>query len=38
MEEFQSAYGEAFAPCQMLLDMAKDTSKKFHAQWIRLQQ
>lgn len=30
MQEFQAAYGEPFAPCQLLLDHAKDTSKKFH--------
>jgi len=30
MEEFQRIYGEMFAPCQLLLDYAKDPSKKFH--------
>lgn len=30
MAEFQAAYGRAFEPCQMLLDHAKDPSKKFH--------
>lgn len=32
MEEFQSHYGDAFKPCQLLYDMTTDTSKKFHAQ------
>ncbi|XP_043283987.1 trifunctional enzyme subunit alpha, mitochondrial [Venturia canescens] len=32
MEEFQSHYGEAFKPCQMLYDMAADSTKKFYAQ------
>ncbi|XP_017792818.1 PREDICTED: trifunctional enzyme subunit alpha, mitochondrial [Habropoda laboriosa] len=32
MEEFQSHYGDAFKPCQMLYDMASDPSKKFHKQ------
>ena len=31
MGEFEAAYGRAFQPCQMLLDHAKDPSKKFHA-------
>ncbi|XP_013133939.1 PREDICTED: trifunctional enzyme subunit alpha, mitochondrial [Papilio polytes] len=31
MEEFQSLYGAPFKPAQTLVDMAKDTSKKFHA-------
>nr|XP_033342468.1 trifunctional enzyme subunit alpha, mitochondrial [Megalopta genalis] len=30
MEEFQSHYGDSFKPCQMLYDMASDSSKKFH--------
>jgi len=31
MEKYQSKIGEAqFTPCQMLLDYAKDSSKKFH--------
>lgn len=31
MEKFQKQIGESqFTPCQMLLDMAKDDSKKFH--------
>lgn len=30
MEEFQSHYGDAFKPCQMLHDMASDPSKKFY--------
>ncbi|CAL7935916.1 unnamed protein product [Xylocopa violacea] len=30
MEEFQSYYGDAFKPCQMLYDMASDSSKKFY--------
>ncbi|KAI4502124.1 hypothetical protein M0802_002806 [Mischocyttarus mexicanus] len=30
MEEFQSHYGVAFKPCQMLYDMASDSSKKFY--------
>lgn len=30
MEQFQSAYGLPFKPAQMLVDMAKDPSKKFH--------
>lgn len=32
MEEFQSHYGDAFKPCQMLYDMASNPSKKFHKQ------
>lgn len=32
MEEFQSHYGESFKPCQLLLDMAADSTRKFHAQ------
>jgi len=30
MREFEQQYGRAFEPCQMLLDHAKDPSKKFH--------
>ena len=30
MEEFQAVYGDAFKPCQLLLDHAKDPSKRFH--------
>ncbi|KAK2183945.1 hypothetical protein NP493_291g02008 [Ridgeia piscesae] len=30
MEEFQSVYGQSFTPCQLLLDHAKDSSKRFH--------
>lgn len=30
MEEFQSHYGLAFKPCQMLYDMASDSTKKFY--------
>jgi len=29
MRRFEQAYGAAFAPCQMLQDMAK-SGKKFH--------
>ena len=32
MEEFQSHYGESFRPCQLLLDMAADSTRKFHPQ------
>jgi len=32
MEEFQNHYGESFKPCQLLLDMASDSTKKFHPQ------
>ncbi|XP_050461268.1 trifunctional enzyme subunit alpha, mitochondrial [Cataglyphis hispanica] len=32
MEEFQSHYGENFRPCQLLLDMAADSTRKFHTQ------
>ena len=32
MEEFQSHYGDAFKPCQILHDMASDSTKKFHKQ------
>ncbi|KAL3316280.1 hypothetical protein Ciccas_005074 [Cichlidogyrus casuarinus] len=30
MQQLRSTYGEHFAPCQMLLEHAKDSSKKFH--------
>lgn len=30
MEEFASLYGAPFKPAQTLLDMAKDSTKKFH--------
>ncbi|KAL0101610.1 hypothetical protein PUN28_019028 [Cardiocondyla obscurior] len=30
MEEFQSHYGETFRPCQLLRDMASDSTRKFH--------
>jgi len=30
MREFEGVYGEPFTPCQLLLDHAKDSSKKFH--------
>ncbi|XP_072419500.1 trifunctional enzyme subunit alpha, mitochondrial-like [Chiloscyllium punctatum] len=29
MKKYESVYGSEFSPCQMLLDYAKDTSKKF---------
>ncbi|XP_048453152.1 trifunctional enzyme subunit alpha, mitochondrial isoform X2 [Rhincodon typus] len=29
MKKYESVYGNEFSPCQMLLDYAKDTSKKF---------
>jgi enoyl-CoA hydratase/long-chain 3-hydroxyacyl-CoA dehydrogenase len=32
MQQYQSVYGDRFAPCQLLLDYAKDTSRKFHSQ------
>ncbi|XP_051164613.1 trifunctional enzyme subunit alpha, mitochondrial [Leptopilina boulardi] len=32
MEEFQNSYGESFKPCQLLYDMASDSTKKFHSQ------
>lgn len=30
MRQFEQAYGEAFTPCQLLLDHANDSSRKFH--------
>ncbi|XP_062323877.1 hydroxyacyl-CoA dehydrogenase trifunctional multienzyme complex subunit alpha a [Osmerus eperlanus] len=30
MKRFEDVYGDQFTPCQLLLDHAKDTSKKFH--------
>ena len=30
MQEFQNIYGDVFSPCQMLLDHANDSSRKFH--------
>ncbi|GIY33758.1 trifunctional enzyme subunit alpha, mitochondrial [Caerostris darwini] len=30
MNQFQELYGQQFAPCQLLLDHSKDSSKKFH--------
>jgi len=30
MQQLQGVYGDMFAPCQLLLDHAKDPSKKFH--------
>lgn len=30
MQEYQKVYGDVFSPCQLLLDHAKDTSRKFH--------
>lgn len=32
MRSYADLYGEPFQPCQTLLDMAKDPSKKFHKQ------
>jgi len=31
LQELEAVYGERFTPCQLLLDYAKDPSKKFHA-------
>lgn len=31
MEQFRELYGPQFTPCQLLVDHAKDSSKKFHA-------
>ncbi|KAM4695094.1 trifunctional enzyme subunit alpha, mitochondrial [Discoglossus pictus] len=30
MRKYESVYGSQFTPCQLLLDHAKDSSKKFH--------
>ena len=30
MYRFEELYGERFRPCQLLVDHAKDSSKKFH--------
>ncbi|KAL4630574.1 trifunctional enzyme subunit alpha, mitochondrial-like [Arapaima gigas] len=30
MKKFEEVYGNQFTPCQLLLDHAKDSSKKFH--------
>jgi hypothetical protein len=30
MLEFEKDYGEAFRPCDLLLDHAKNPKKKFH--------
>lgn len=30
MRRFEEAYGNHFTPCQLLLDHAKDRSRKFH--------
>ncbi|XP_070591023.1 trifunctional enzyme subunit alpha, mitochondrial [Erythrolamprus reginae] len=30
MKKFEDVYGSQFTPCQLLLDHAKDSSKKFH--------
>uniref|UniRef100_A0ABM5F942 Trifunctional enzyme subunit alpha, mitochondrial-like isoform X1 n=2 Tax=Pogona vitticeps TaxID=103695 RepID=A0ABM5F942_9SAUR len=30
MRKYESAYGSQFTPCPLLLDHAKDSSKKFH--------
>lgn len=32
MEKYRKYYGEQFEPCQLLLDHARDRSKKFHKQ------
>lgn len=32
MEKFAALYGDPFKPCQLILDHAKDSSKKFHKQ------
>lgn len=31
MRRYEQIYGEQFTPCQLLLDHAKDSSKKFHS-------
>ena len=30
MRKFEDIYGERFTPCQLLIDHANDSSKKFH--------
>lgn len=30
LQEFQGVYGDMFAPCQLLIDHAKDPSRRFH--------
>lgn len=30
MRRFEAVYGNQFTPCQLLLDHAKDPSKRFH--------
>lgn len=30
MKQYEAVYGNQFTPCQLLLDHAKDPSKKFH--------
>ncbi len=30
MRQYEAVYGNQFTPCQLLLDHAKDSSKKFH--------
>lgn len=30
MRQYEAVYGNQFTPCQLLLDHAKDPSKKFH--------
>ncbi|OON14584.1 hypothetical protein X801_09622 [Opisthorchis viverrini] len=31
MEDYRKLYGDHFAPCELLMQHAKDPSKKFHA-------
>ena len=33
MRKYEQAYGPAFTPCQLLLDMAKSGDKFFKAKW-----
>ena len=33
LDEFAAIYGEVLEPCQLLRDMAKDPSRKFHTKW-----
>lgn len=37
MRAYEQVYGEVFSPCQMLLDHAQDTSRKFHTKWTSTQ-